>query len=76
MPNKVPRISGIEAIKAFGKAGYEVDRIRGSHHILRHPEKPEALSIPVHSGSTVGVGLLGRQIKLAGLTVEEFVALL
>jgi predicted RNA binding protein YcfA (HicA-like mRNA interferase family) len=76
MPSKVPRITGEAAVAAFCKAGYGVDRVRGSHHILRHPEKTERLSIPVHKGKTVGVGLLSSQIKLAGLTVEQFIELL
>lgn len=76
MPSKVPRVTGEEAVKAFGRAGYEVDRVRGSHHILRHPDKAELLSIPVHKGRIVGVGLLLSQIKVAGLTVEEFKELL
>jgi predicted RNA binding protein YcfA (HicA-like mRNA interferase family) len=73
---KVPRITGEEAIKAFGKAGFALDRVRGAHHILRHPEKIVRLSIPVHKGDTLGIGLLRKQIKDAGMTVEEFVALL
>ncbi|MCD4727482.1 MAG: type II toxin-antitoxin system HicA family toxin [Pirellulales bacterium] len=76
MPSKVPRISGKDAVRAFRKAGYFLDRIRGSHHILRHPNKRAHLSIPVHKGRTVGVGLLCSQIAVAGLTVEEFVGLL
>ncbi|MBN1393937.1 MAG: type II toxin-antitoxin system HicA family toxin [Pirellulales bacterium] len=76
MPSKVPRISGEEAVKAFRKAGFEVDRIRGSHYILRHPLKCSRLSIPVHKGRTVGIGLLRTQISVAGMTVEEFIALL
>lgn len=73
---KVPRITGEEAIKAFNKDGFRLDRIRGSHHILRHPDKTARLSIPVHKGRTVGLGLLHSQIIAAGLTVEEFQRLL
>lgn len=73
---KVPRITGEEAITAFGKAGYNLDRVNGAHHILRHPERVSRLSIPVHKGRTLGVGLLCRQIKVAGLTVEEFIDLI
>lgn len=76
MPNKMPRVTGRQAVAAFRKAGYELDRMSGSHHILRHPQKKERLSIPVHKGRNVGVGLLSRQIKVAGLTVEQFTALL
>ena len=73
---KVPRVTGEEAIRAFGKVGFCLDRIKGSHHILKHAEKPARLSIPVDAGRTVGVGLLSAQIKAADLTVEDFVGLL
>jgi predicted RNA binding protein YcfA (HicA-like mRNA interferase family) len=73
---KVPRIPGREAVAAFEKFGYEVDRVKGSHHILKKPGCFELLSIPVHDGKTVGTGLLSHQIKLAGLTIEEFRKLL
>ena len=76
MSSKVPRVTGEEAIKAFCKDGYLVVRITGSHHYLRHPDKPIALSIPVHRGRTLGVGLLASKIKDAGLTVEQFQNLL
>lgn len=76
MSSKVPRVTGEEAIKAFCKDGYSIVRITGSHHYLRHPGKPVALSIPVHKGHTLGVGLLASKIKDAGLTVEEFQRLL
>lgn len=72
---KVPRVTGDEAIKAFRKHGYIVDRIKGSHHILKK-ESSAPLTIPVHKGRMVGTGLLSSQIKAAGLTVEEFIDLL
>ncbi len=74
--SKVPRITGDEAVKAFLGVGFVLDRIRGSHHILRHPQKTVRLTIPVHAGGTLGIGLLRSQIKDAGLTVEEFTKLL
>ena len=76
MPSKVPRITGEQAVRAFCRDGYSIVRISGSHHFLRHPDKPIALSIPVHKGKTLGVGLLASKIKDAGMTVEQFIALL
>jgi predicted RNA binding protein YcfA (HicA-like mRNA interferase family) len=72
MPSRVPRVTGESAIKAFAKAGFLLHHICGSHHILRHPEKPVRLTIPVHKGKTIRIGLLSSQIKAAGLTVEQF----
>jgi predicted RNA binding protein YcfA (HicA-like mRNA interferase family) len=73
---KVPRVTGEVAVAAFCKAGYVLHHTRGSHHILKHPGRTERLSIPCHSGKTIGVGLLRRQIALSGLTVEQFTELL
>ena len=73
---KAPRISGEEAVKAFEKAGFVVVRITGSHHIMKKGGHKYRLSIPVHRGRTLGVGLLAAQIAAAGLTIEEFAELL
>jgi len=35
MSKKLPVISGKEAVKAFAKAGWHLDRTSGSHAILR-----------------------------------------
>ncbi len=37
---KLPAISGGEAVKAFRKAGYELDEQHGSHIILRRADPP------------------------------------
>lgn len=71
---RMPRITGKEAVKAFERAGFVLNRVKGSHHILKR--NGVRLSIPVHSGITVGVGLLNSLISAAGLTVDEFLELL
>jgi predicted RNA binding protein YcfA (HicA-like mRNA interferase family) len=68
----VPRVSGKAAIAAFEKAGFDVVRVTGSHHIMKKRGHLHRLSIPVHAGKTVGEGLLKAQIKDAGLTIDEF----
>lgn len=73
---RVPRVSGEDAIRAFQKRGFSVKRIKGSHHILKKDGHRETLSIPVHRGEVVGLGLLKSLIDAAGLTVEEFISLL
>ena len=72
--SKLPRISGRDAVAAFRKLGYEVDRQRGSHIVLRHPEPPHRrLVVPDHR--ELAKGTLRKLIREAGLTVEEFSAL-
>ena len=71
----LPRVSGRETVSAFRKIGYEIDRQRGSHIILRNMQPPHRrLVVPDHS--EIAKGTLRALIRQAGLTVEEFVALL
>lgn len=70
----LPRISGREAVSAFRKLGYEVDRQKGSHIILRHRDAPfRRLTVPDHR--EVAKGTLRALIREAGITVEEFAEL-
>lgn len=72
---KLPVVSGSEAVKAFGKAGYELDEQHGSHIILRRTDPPyRRLSVPNHK--ELAKGTLRALIREAGLTVDEFVKLL
>jgi len=68
---KLPVISGEKAVKAFVKAGWKVDRIVGSHVILRKEGSPVTLSVPLHK--ELKKGLLRALIRDADMTVEEFV---
>lgn len=71
----IPRISGRAAVAAFRKLGYEIDRQRGSHIILRHREPPHRrLTVPDHR--EVAKGTLRALIRESGLTVEQFTELL
>ncbi|MGC2322781.1 MAG: type II toxin-antitoxin system HicA family toxin [Terriglobales bacterium] len=71
----LPRISGREAVKAFSKLGYKIDRQRGSHIILRHERSPfRRLVIPDHR--EIAKGTLRALIREAGISVDEFRALL
>jgi predicted RNA binding protein YcfA (HicA-like mRNA interferase family) len=71
---RLPTISGAEAVRAFEKGGWRHDRQRGSHVILLKPGHIASLSVPQHR--ELAPGTLRSLIRNAGLTVEEFVALL
>jgi predicted RNA binding protein YcfA (HicA-like mRNA interferase family) len=74
MPS-LPVLPGSRVIHALEKAGFEVVRIRGSHHVLRHPDG-RGTSVPVHRTQEVRVGTLRGILRDCGLTVDEFLALL
>ncbi len=66
---KLPRLTGRHLISALKKLGFEVIRIKGSHHYLRHPDERRTV-VPVHTGETIGPGLLTRILTEAEITVE------
>ncbi len=75
--NKLPVVSGKRIIQALTKAGFIVNRIVGSHHVLVYPGDPtRTVTVPVHAARDLKPGTLRSIIRQAGLTVEEFVELL
>jgi len=44
----LPAVSGERAVRAFEKAGWIIDRGRGSHVILIKAGNPASLSVPQH----------------------------
>ena len=71
---RLPVISGAEAVRAFERDGWRCDRQQGSHAILLKPGQVATLSIPQHR--ELAPGTLRSLIRVAGLTVNEFVVLL
>ena len=71
---KLPLISGKRAIDAFGKAGWVVVRQSSSHVVLKKPGYRLILTIPLHK--ELDRGLLRHQVRVAGLSVDEFCSLL
>jgi len=69
----LPVVSGAEAVRALEKAGWRRDRQRGSHVVMLKPGANVSLSVPQHR--EIAPGTLRSLIRLAGMTVEEFVAL-
>ncbi len=71
----LPRVSGRDVVKVLLKIGYEHDRQRGSHVILRQSTYPHRrIVVPDHK--EVAKGTLRSIIRETGLTVVEFKDLL
>ena len=71
---KLGNISGKEAAKAFGKAGWLARGQAGSHLILTKAGVRANLTIPLHP--QLAPGTLRSLIRDSGLTVDEFLNLL
>ena len=68
---RMPKRTGKEVIAALAKAGFEVVRVKGSHHFLRHPDG-RATVVPVHSSETIGPGLMAKILSDCEMTTDEF----
>jgi len=75
MPD-LPAVTPRQIIRALQRAGFFVHHIRGSHHYLRHPDKPGVLvTVPYHNRD-LKRGTLHSIMRQAGLGADELIDLL
>jgi len=56
-----------ELFRLLQKDGWYEVRKKGSHVIMKHPEKPVQLTVPYHAGKEVKKGLLNALLKQANI---------
>jgi len=65
-------ISGRNLIKILEKLGFELIRIKGSHHRMKHPDG-RVTTVPVHKNEDLPKGLLRKIIREdIKMELEEF----
>ena len=64
-------ISGKKFCKVLEIKGWELNRIKGSHHIYHNPATGEKISVPVHKNDDLKIGLLNALLKQAGISEAE-----
>jgi predicted RNA binding protein YcfA (HicA-like mRNA interferase family) len=67
---RLPRLKGREVVRLLEQIGFQVVRTRGSHVFLKHKDG-RVTTVPVHSGETLGPGLLRSILRDVELTAEE-----
>ncbi len=72
---KLPSLTGESIVRALEKAGFEIQRQRGSHVYLRHSDGRVTV-VPVHKGESVGRGLMSKILRDTELSREQFLKLL
>ena len=76
MSRHLPALRPAKVLKALQRAGFYIHHTKGSHHFLKHPNKPELrVSIPMHNADLKRKTLTSI-IDQAGYNVEEFLQLL
>jgi predicted RNA binding protein YcfA (HicA-like mRNA interferase family) len=69
----LPVVEGTELARALQRAGFIVDRIVGSHHVLVYPgDATRTVTVPVHSSRDLKPGTLRAIVRQAGFSVDEF----
>ncbi len=72
---RLPRVRGKEVVRALERAGFSLERTRGSHVFLKHPDG-RVTSVPVHSRETLGPGLLRTILRDVEMSADELIVLL
>jgi len=72
---KAPRVTGKRVIAALRRAGFEVIRTKWSHYFIQHSDGRRTF-IPVHSGESIGPGLLAKILRDCEMTTDILQSLL
>ena len=76
MSRQLPTLRPRQVIRVLERAGFELLRVKGSHHYFHHPGQPELLvCVPVHPGD-LKRPVLRSILRQASLTVDAFLDLI
>ena len=73
--SKLPALTGKQIISIFKSIGFVTIRQKGSHVFLQHPDGRTTV-VPVHSGETIGPGLLAKILNDVEISREALLKLL
>lgn len=59
-------VKSSDLIRELRRAGWVLDRVRGSHHVFNHPDHADNVVVP-HPKKDLGTGLVAAIRKQAGL---------
>lgn len=70
--SKVSPLKPEDVIRKLRKLGFEGPVSGGRHLRMIHSGKRQIVSVPMHRGRDVGVGLIRAILRQAGITPEEW----
>ena len=63
-----------KVLAALGRFGWEVHSTKGSHvHLFKRDRPGVVLTVPFHPGRGVSPGALRSLLRIAGISVEQFI---
>jgi predicted RNA binding protein YcfA (HicA-like mRNA interferase family) len=76
MSQRLPALTPAKVLRALERAGFYVHHSKGSHYILKHPDKPTLrVTLPFH-GKDLKRRTLTSIIDQSGLSTDKFLELL
>ena len=76
MSKQIPALTPKTVIRALLRAGFFIHHISGSHHILKHPDKPKARVIIAYHNKDLKRKTLLQIIEQADMNAEQFIRFL
>jgi len=73
MSPRFPRVTGKEMIQFLKSKGFNVVRVKGSHHVLKNSEGTTVV-VPVHGKEELGIGLINKILYQSHVSSEEFLS--
>jgi predicted RNA binding protein YcfA (HicA-like mRNA interferase family) len=74
--SRLPSVSARQMLSALQRAGFDIVRIKGSHHFLRHSADPTRETVvALHTGD-LPAGTVRDILKQAGISRKQFLDLL
>lgn len=70
-----PSVTGKDLLLALKKAGFSLVRVKGSHHFVQHADGRSTV-VPIHTGETIGPGLISKILRDCELSREQLQKLL
>ena len=65
------QVSGIDLAKAITRKGWQLARVKGSHHVYVMEGRRERIVIPVHGSQPLKIGLLRSLMKIAEISEKD-----
>ncbi len=73
---RLPALRPRAVLRALQRAGFYIHHTSGSHHILKHPDRPKLRVSVAYHNKDLKRRTLQSIIEQAGLTAEEFLKFL
>ena len=64
-------ISGKQFARILQRRGWHLLRVRGSHHLFKHPDVREHIALPIHGNEDMKIGALRTLMKIAGIEEHD-----